>query len=63
MTEGLERQRAEAVATFETRLTQAEQDLRRRLDGLAADTEAERAVLDARLRELGRKIEETLART
>ncbi|TML04868.1 MAG: hypothetical protein E6G36_04610 [Actinobacteria bacterium] len=52
-----------AVATFETRLTQAEQDLRRRLDGLAADTEAERAVLDARLRELGRKIEETLART
>ena len=63
VTEGLERQRAEAVATFETRLTQAEQDLRRRLDGLAADTEAERAVLDARLRELGRKIEETLART
>ena len=63
VTEGLERQRAEAVATFETRLTQAEQDLRRRLDGLAADTEAERAVLDARLRELGRKIEETFART
>ena len=37
--------------------------LDRALDGLAADTEAERAVLDARLRELGRKIEETFART
>jgi uncharacterized phage infection (PIP) family protein YhgE len=62
-TESLDRQRAEAIANFEARLTQAEQDLRRRLDGLAADTEAERAVLDARLRELARKIEETLART
>jgi hypothetical protein len=63
VTESLERQRAEAVANFEGRLTQAEQDLRRRLDGLAADTEAERAVLEARLRELARKLEETLART
>ena len=63
VTEALERQRAEAIANFENRLTQAEQDLRRRLDGLAADTEAERAVLEARLRELARKIEETLART
>jgi hypothetical protein len=62
-TESLDRQRAEAIANFEARLIQAEQDLRRRLDGLAADTEAERAVLDARLRELARKIEETLART
>jgi hypothetical protein len=44
-------------------LMQAEQDLRRRLDVLAADTETERAVLEARLRELARKIDETLART
>jgi len=63
VTEGLDRQRAEAIANFEERLTHAEQELRRRLDGLAADTEAERAVLDARLGELARKIEETLART
>jgi uncharacterized phage infection (PIP) family protein YhgE len=63
VTAGLDRQRDEAIANFEARLTQAEQDIRRRLDGLAADTEAERAVLDARLRELARKIEETLART
>jgi hypothetical protein len=61
--EALEHQRAEAMSEFEARLTQAEQDLRRRLDGLAADTEAERAVLEARLRELARKIDEALART
>jgi uncharacterized phage infection (PIP) family protein YhgE len=63
VTEGLERQRAEAIANFESRLTQAEQDLRRRLETLSADAEAERAVLEARLRELARKIDETLART
>lgn len=60
---GLERQRAEAVEAFEARLAQAEHDLRRRLDGLAADTEAERAVLEARLRELGKRIDETFARS
>jgi hypothetical protein len=63
VSESLERQRAEAVATFEARLTQAEQDLRRRLELLAADAESERAVLEARLRELARKIDEALART
>ena len=63
VTESLERQRSEAIANFETRLTQAERDLRRRLDGLSSDTEAERAVLEARLGELARKIDETLART
>jgi uncharacterized phage infection (PIP) family protein YhgE len=63
VSEGLDRQRDEAISNFEARLTQAEHDLRRRLDGLSADTEAERAVLEARLRELARKIEETLART
>jgi hypothetical protein len=60
---GLERQRAEAIEAFDGRLAQAEHDLRRRLDGLAADTEAERAVLEARLRELGKRIDETFART
>jgi uncharacterized phage infection (PIP) family protein YhgE len=63
VTESLDRQRDEAIANFEARLMQAEQDLRRRLDGLSADTEAERAVLEARLRELARKIDEVLART
>jgi hypothetical protein len=60
---GLERQRVEALEAFEARLAQAEHDLRRRLDGLSADTEAERAVLEARLRELSKRIEETFART
>jgi uncharacterized phage infection (PIP) family protein YhgE len=63
VTQSLDRQRAEAIENFEARLLQAEQDLRRRLDGLSADTEAERAVLEARLRELARKIDESLART
>ena len=35
-------------------------DLRRRLDGLSADAEAERAVIEARLHELARRIEETV---
>jgi hypothetical protein len=61
--EGLDRQRAESIEAFEARLLQAEQELRRRLDTLAADAEAERAVLDARLRELAKRIDETLART
>jgi hypothetical protein len=63
VTESLDRQRVEAIAEFETRMTQSEQELRRRLDTLAADTEAERAVLEARLRDLARRIDETLART
>ena len=62
VTERLERQRDEAIGNFESRLTQAEQDLRRRLDTLAADAEAERAVLEARLQELARKIDESLTR-
>jgi colicin import membrane protein len=60
---GLDRQRSEAIEAFESRLLQAEQELRRRLDTLGADAEAERAVLDARLRELAKRIDETFART
>ena len=55
----LERQRDEFVATFESRLGEAENDLRRRLGELAADAEAERAVLEARLQELIRRLDET----
>jgi murein DD-endopeptidase MepM/ murein hydrolase activator NlpD len=61
--EGLARQRAEALEALEARLIQAEQELRRRLESLAADAEAERAVLDARLRELAKRIDQTLARS
>ena len=61
--EGLARQRAEALEALEARLMQAEQELRRRLESLAADAEAERAVLDARLRELAKRVDQTLARS
>jgi hypothetical protein len=63
LTTGLGRQHSEAIEEFETRLGQAEHELRRRIEGLAADAEAERAVLEARLRELARRIDETFART
>ena len=60
--EGLERQRAEAMSSFEQRLLAAETELRRRLDTLSADAEAERAVLEARLHELARRVDEVTAR-
>jgi uncharacterized phage infection (PIP) family protein YhgE len=60
--EALDRQRGEAMASFEQRLIAGEQDLRRRLDTLAADAEAERAVLEARLHELARRIDEAITR-
>src|SRR5207245_3006486 len=40
ITRGLDRQRAEAIATFEQRLLNEEQELRRRIETLAADTDA-----------------------
>jgi hypothetical protein len=58
ITSTLEHQRDEFVATFESRLGDAEDDLRRRLAELAADAEAERAVLEARLQELSRKLDD-----
>jgi hypothetical protein len=61
--EALDRQRSEAMASFEQRLVAGEHELRRRLDTLSADAEAERAVLDTRLRELARRIDEVTART
>jgi len=63
ITSRLERQQHDAIGTFEQRIASAEQELRRRLDLLTADAEAERAVLDARLQELSRRIEDAHART
>jgi hypothetical protein len=62
VTAGLERQQGEAIAAFEQRLAGAEHELRRRLEGIVADTEAERAVLEARLQELARRIDEAMTR-
>jgi len=60
--EALDRQRSEAMASFEQRLLASEHEFRRRLDTLSADAEAERAVLDARLQELARRIDEAITR-
>jgi hypothetical protein len=60
---GLERQQVGSMERFDERIATAEQDLRRRLDVLASDAEAERAVLEARLQELARRIEDAIART
>jgi len=59
---GLDRQRVEAVSHFEERLLAAEQELRQRIEALSADAEAERAVLEARLHHLARRIDEAIAR-
>ena len=62
ITGGLDRQRAEAIATFEQRLLGEEQELRRRIELLVADTEAERAIIEARLHDLAQRIESATAR-
>jgi frataxin-like iron-binding protein CyaY len=44
------------LQTVDQRLASVEDDLRRRLESLAADVDAQRAVLEARLHELGRRV-------
>ena len=53
--------RDEVVAAVEQRLAAAERELRQRLDELSADADAQRAILDARLFELQRRIDTTLS--
>jgi hypothetical protein len=59
----LENQREEALVSLEDRAHQVEAGLRERLHEIAAQAEAERAVLEARLRDLQRRGEELAART
>ena len=59
---GLERQRDEFVEALERRLADAETTLRDRVNTVTAQGHVERDVLDARLRELAARIEETAAR-
>ena len=58
----LERQRDDALRSLEDRAHDVEASLRERLAEIAADAEAERAVLEARLHELGRRLDELAAR-
>lgn len=59
----LERQRDEALRSLEDRAHQVESGLRERLQEIASDAEAERAVLDGRLQEIARRLDELTART
>jgi len=60
---GLERQREEFVDSLERRLGDMESELRRRLQALVAETDSERTVLETRLSELSRRVDELLARS
>jgi hypothetical protein len=57
----IETRRDEVIGAVEQRLTAAELELRQRLEELAADGEAERGVLEARLFELQRRVDAALA--
>jgi hypothetical protein len=57
----LERQRDDWMTGLDARIGELESDVRRRLEELSADAEAERAVIEARLQELLRRIEATAA--
>ncbi len=58
----LERQREDALASLEDRAHAVEASLRDRLREIASDAEAERAVLEVRLIELTRRVDELAAR-
>jgi len=58
----LERQRDDALQSLEDRAHQVESTLRERLHEIATDAEAERAVMDARLHDLARRLDELTAR-
>lgn len=58
----LERQRDDALSSLEERAHAVETSLRERLREIASDAEAERAVLEVRLVELTRRVEELAAR-
>jgi DNA repair exonuclease SbcCD ATPase subunit len=57
----LEHERDELMADLQRRIADAEVELRSQVQTLAADAEAERTVLNARLQDLQRRIDETLA--
>ncbi len=56
---GFERQRDEVAAAIAQRITDADLDLRTTLGAIVAEAEAERFVLESRLRDLARRIDET----
>jgi hypothetical protein len=61
-TKVLEHQRDEWLTALDARIGEVEADGRRRLDEITADAEAERAVLEARVQELLRRLDTTVLR-
>jgi hypothetical protein len=61
ITTALERQRDEFLGALERRLLDVEQDVKQRMEALSSEGEAEREVLEARLAELSRRVEQTAA--
>jgi hypothetical protein len=59
---GLQRGHEDALRSLEERAHQVESSVRERLEEIAADAESERAVLDSRLQDLARRIDEYTAR-
>ena len=53
----LEREHDERMLALDSRIAELEHDIRRRLEELGADADAERAVIEARLQELLRRID------
>jgi hypothetical protein len=56
-TKALERQRDERLASLDGRIVELEAEIRRRIEELGADADAERAVIEARLQELLRRLD------
>jgi hypothetical protein len=56
----LEQQQDELVAELQRRITDADAELRTQLQAVAGEAEAERTILNARLNELQRRIEDLL---
>ena len=58
----LDRQRDDALHSLEDRAHQVESSLRERLHEIATDAESERSVIETRLQELARRLEELTTR-
>ena len=56
-TKALERQRDERLASLDGRMVELEAEIRRRIEELGADADAERAVIEARIQELLRRLD------
>ena len=59
---GLERQRDEFFTELERRVQEVESQLRERLGDLSSDAEAERLVIEARLHQVARRVDDLVAR-